>query len=610
MILLIFLFYLNILFVSDCTIVVVPSTIEADNGQFCMDERTFQRIHDLLTVHRIEDAVSLAERAGLSRLALILSQLDGDCSISTLIRNQLEVWRNQGAIDTIPTSLLNVYRIAGGMVIVDEDEASAEGENLTASLSPRSTLLGLGWARALGSLFWFCANSSALYDDISSFSHALEMYKLFLQDELVDPPSSPFVTDDDPLGADVSLNKTQHGLFSLLQLLYFSSTDMGMVKDLTEEEMQLAFDEKAINALSPLGFSRDALDYRGPYLLLVLLECADLVSPDAPYALIIRQHFITQLLWSGHWQWATAVALQIRDVAQRASIVRDIVLRYGGLVDWEDQSHQQHLSHPHEILHKQAHHTLTRKLSVPEELIHESTAYRCRYSGQYEDEVKYLLNAGLASSAMQVLVSDIAPAVTLASAKSAQKIWTLMESAAGGMNRSPYNDYWANPWDVVLTFFRLKFQVQEKQNMDGVDVQHMDEELEEIRTDAHLLIDRIQAYINERDSLQREQDAKFGKSLTMYSTVLSNMFLQDMYSYLYNLLVKLEAMRGSFYSVSSLGGAAEQFLHQLGKERPLRNEVLLQCVATCTTSFKQDAARRFVEQHTSIETTAHDLIVE
>lgn len=109
----------------------VPMNTEVDDGRCGRSDRTYARIFDLLTCHRIEDAVDLAEKAGLfrshcrlssflvpyslyiRRLATILSQADGDPSIPTLINSQLELWKCNGGETTIDPALLRIYRLLG-----------------------------------------------------------------------------------------------------------------------------------------------------------------------------------------------------------------------------------------------------------------------------------------------------------------------------------------------------------------------------------------------------------------------------------------------------------------------------------------------------------------
>ena len=71
------------------------------------------RLFELLSCQRIEDAVELAERAGLFRLATLLSQLFGDDSLRTLVRRQLELWQFNGGDTTIHPDLIRVYRLIG-----------------------------------------------------------------------------------------------------------------------------------------------------------------------------------------------------------------------------------------------------------------------------------------------------------------------------------------------------------------------------------------------------------------------------------------------------------------------------------------------------------------
>lgn len=69
----------------------------------------------LLCCGRVEDAVEVAERAGLFRLSMLLCQAGGDDDVLFMLQQQVELWEDQGATspDLLPEDMLAVYKILG-----------------------------------------------------------------------------------------------------------------------------------------------------------------------------------------------------------------------------------------------------------------------------------------------------------------------------------------------------------------------------------------------------------------------------------------------------------------------------------------------------------------
>jgi hypothetical protein len=166
----------------------------------------------LLSCHRIEESVSLAENAGLFRLATLLSQLDGDISLSYLLQNQLKLWYDTDGESTIPTDLLKIYKLLGASPLNSIDDDISESNN------SKSILIGLGWIRCFAVMFWYCGSLSNLSDNVPYISLLIENFKVALKDGQVDVPSSPFCEDKSE-AADVSYPSTKNGLFRLANKL-------------------------------------------------------------------------------------------------------------------------------------------------------------------------------------------------------------------------------------------------------------------------------------------------------------------------------------------------------------------------------------------------------
>ena len=76
---------------------------------------------------------------------------------------------------------------------------------------------------------------------------------------------------------------------------------------------------RVVRCLGSLGFGRDLMDVRTPFVLFTLLESLSALSNTSTAARLIRQDLIFQLLSEGKWHWAVFIALQIEDADERQS---------------------------------------------------------------------------------------------------------------------------------------------------------------------------------------------------------------------------------------------------------------------------------------------------
>ena len=604
----------------------VKGVDDADNGQFGQHPRTYNRLFELLSCKRLHDAVMLAERTGMYRLALLLSQLDGDASVPLLVRNQLNLWKVTEADLTMAPELLKLYRLLAGTVVVEDGTSGGGGDDVSAQCS----LLGLGWLRGVGVLFWYCAGSDSFTDNISTLSSALDSYRIVQQDGFADAPVSTHRTDRDPLGADVSFPTAVNGLYTLLELLFPSSSSSSNAgSDFDGGALELEIRNNVITALKPSGYTRDALDYRASYLLLVMLESAEISHIDATHAHIIRQHYISQLLGAGLWQWALFVALQVPDLSARYCLVSDIVLRFGyggegggAFRGWDSKQDEQLF------------HFLTVALNIPGEMLHEAAAYRAGYEHRHRQQVSCLISAGRCREATEVTVTHIAPAAILSSGSASQRLLLLLETiamqqqdmavAAGRRVQatpSPYAyaDHWADLSQVFLTFLRLKEAVESMAAIAEVSAVGADsinsmamvaKEVPHLANEARQLMQRLTTLHQQRKetilSSSSSSNYRKGKSNARQATAvvapeqkLIQIVLYDMATYVYCLLQGLEMTTVSEAERQDADSLVQrQVQHLLSRDHleraPVLSEKRAAATSMCTSSFLRAAANRLV----------------
>ena len=457
---------------------------------------------------------------GLYRFATLLSQIGDDSEFVHLISLQLDHWADEGEGENrvIPAGILDLYRLLGADPFPSDTWPSG------------SILRDVGWVRALGMIFWYCDSLSA-DGCVGTLTDSLLLYDEALARGFVDPPVSPHAGCIDRLGMDVQYPGVKHGLYSLLQVLFRGPA-------VSEEEME----GRIVTALRSEGYTRDPLDYRAVYLVLVLLECMGLVSPRCSYAAIVRQQLIAQLVSEECWLWGVFVALQLPDDAQRSFIVKEMVLRHAvaeddmPLIEGTSGRGKRHVASSMQSLPSLKNistseqvHFLVEVLHVPICWLHEAAAHRFRYAHDHFKEVQHLNFARLWDSAREVVCSELAPMVLMKSSAAGTSLLQLLESmdVEGGR----LEDLWSSKSDILLSFLRLKSSVDSLVSKRGGDMEGGNDfqigelagELQNTACEAKLLLERVQMLNTKSVSSSSSSAGTRGKGPSIEYAALLNM---------------------------------------------------------------------------------------
>ena len=410
----------------------------------------------MLSCHRIHDAIELTEKAGLYRLSTLLNQIGDDNQFINLIYLQLDQWvadgENELEFNTIPEGIIDIYRLLGSDPFLSDNWTN------------KSILQNIGWKRGLSMIYWYC--NVLLSDDgnsIGTLTDSLLLYDDAVARDYIDKPISPYVNNDYKFGSNVQYPDVTDGLYSLLQLLFRNP-------QINEDEMKI----KIINSLKIEGYTRDPLDYRGVYIILLLLESSGIIETSSTYSSMIRQHFISQLLFEGYWLWGVFVALQIPDDLQRSVIVRDIILKYavqnGELPSMERTNLQSQGNHhdlamlsnlPNNLKGLSIDdeiYFLIDVLHIPKKWLYETAAYRNGYHHNYIKQVQYLNYAELWSEAKSVVCEKLVPYILLKSNSTSTILLELLETMNVEVGQID-DDRHDSKSDIILSFLRLKADV-------------------------------------------------------------------------------------------------------------------------------------------------------
>lgn len=347
------------------------------------EETAAETIMQLLSVHHIDKAAAVAEGAGLFRLALLLSQMGGDPSFVNLMQCQLQQWQLMGTVSTFPTSIGRLYGLLSSCFFV---ENGSDGDDNAALV----VLEGLGWLRGLAMLYWYYLdgqNKSQL-----SPCDAIDLFDELVRESLIDPPQSLYADQPTRFGANVEYPLVAHGLYNLLKVL-FSAKEINVSNNNSSTD-------QVTKALRSEGYTRDELDVRASYIVLVLLEGLGFVRHDSEVSRTLRLQLIFQLLSEGMVEWAIFVSMQLPEEYERVAVRTDILNRHVMSV----------ISHPlthgnQSLTFEEAFRSLRQSLAdfrVPEQEIMKALATGFGYLHDYYEQMQALAASKSLIEAAQV----------------------------------------------------------------------------------------------------------------------------------------------------------------------------------------------------------------
>ena len=292
----------------------VAPAVHAEARAHVAASRGAEHVFALLSGHQVEAAADAALDAGLVHLATLVAQAGGDEATQADLREQLAVWRAEGADEFLDPAQRRVYEVLAG-----ETSASGRGAAVTA---------GLDWKRALGVYVWYAAPFEApLRTSVELYEAALEAFRRDTAAPL------PHYCTAAQLGAlrMRELERTvphRDAAFELLKLHVDAAHPL--------EE-----------ALDPRGFAPSACDYALPWHVYVLLaralqqrEFADANAATGAPAPGVSERgarltldYAEQLEHAGHWCWAALVLLYLEDDAVRTAAVHALLERHVEALD-------------------------------------------------------------------------------------------------------------------------------------------------------------------------------------------------------------------------------------------------------------------------------------
>jgi hypothetical protein len=462
------------------------------------DRRPESIVLSLLCSGRVEDAVEVAERAHLYRLAMLLSQAGGDDEVRDMLDNQLVLWEDNDATEFMSEDMLSVYKILGGKYDEEMDKL-------------KSVLAPLDWSNAIGVLFWYCNSSMGKLSDALEVFHQVRSSNEYIRHPLLRQDED--IEEDELQLDDVKAESKYHSIFRLLEVFLSENIEGGDVEEV--ESLRAA----AIASLRPRGYSIDMLDYRGPFLTLVFLEATNVLnqSTDRHATALVRQHMVGQLLSEGEWGWAVFVCMQIEDPQVRSYAVRDLVLRFGGMGDSDECD------------------LLCKQLKIPEELLKEASAYHHAYTRDKESEVNDLLNCGLCNEAATIICRDITPRALFLSSDTPSLLKSLLQDVEDKIDSKGGSiQHWQHQGGALLSYFDLKERVS---SLRGQPFSEADENMDDELTPRGLVDDAVELLHQLTNNAFGLFTCNVASSSRRDYLLLANVVVNDIGTYLVKLII-------------------------------------------------------------------------
>ena len=209
---------------------------------------------------------------------------------------------------------MDVYRLIGGEFVhrVVTNDGQLRWERSIFAPSVRHA--HFSWSQCIGSMLWYGGSQDDIADmcglppthmgnkgkmgialqryraaldlqkQATTYNHSDQIASVPLNGSVVPVPETDFPLEDGGVGALHSMGVgANHGVFSVLELLLSEGN--------AEAETDLSV-AQCIEALRCEGFTRDALDHRGVFMVLSLLECIGFVDQSDERACVVRKHFL------------------------------------------------------------------------------------------------------------------------------------------------------------------------------------------------------------------------------------------------------------------------------------------------------------------------------
>ncbi|KAG1655397.1 Nuclear pore complex protein Nup98-Nup96 [Nymphon striatum] len=332
-------------------------------------EKYLNKLLSHLSGKNVREACKTAQLSGDHRLALLLAQAGGSTITRQMLQKQLEVWENTKADKYINKQRLKIFCILAGLLVWQASDHLVNACN------------DLDWKRALALHLWYhCSSTSSITEAFGEYEKA---FKGETPDGKYAPPPWPSYVEADlilleKVTSDAAANERKN--FVMYDICYH------LLKLYCKRSHRLD------RLLTPTTYTNDPLDHSLSWHLNQILLALGYSHLSEYHTNILHVNFACQLEQAGLWQWAVYILLHISNEVRRQSLVQELINKHvcpGPLTETET--------------------FLNEKLYVPKFKIYKAKYLKARYSFQYNDEAKYLSEAGEWNDSHKIILKHIAP---------------------------------------------------------------------------------------------------------------------------------------------------------------------------------------------------------
>lgn len=351
-------------------------------------------IFNLITQHKLHDAIVTAQKSDCMYLSGILSMLGCSETAQAFMQAQLSHYVNATSDEFINKDVLKLMLLTSGQPLYDSNSGVI---NVCESLN---------WKLSFGLHLWYL---EPYFKSVADVVHKFE--RAWNSEEAYCLPPSP----------------------------HYGGTEF---KDLCYHLLVL-YSHKShslLELLNPGTYTENPLDFRLSWLIMLALKSLGYSHLDQKISTKYHVAFASQLLSYDLWEFAIFVFMHIEDDALRKHHIDQILER-----------HIQLCPNTSDLTAKES--FLVEALHIPSEWIYKCKGHLAMYKNQYWDACEYFLKAKEYLKCHEVLFDKVVPVAVMS--RQYSFIEDLLSEIFANISHSDKNTWWKSGGEWLMEYFRI-----------------------------------------------------------------------------------------------------------------------------------------------------------
>uniref|UniRef100_A0A093V7L7 Nucleoporin n=1 Tax=Talaromyces marneffei PM1 TaxID=1077442 RepID=A0A093V7L7_TALMA len=384
-----------------------------------------------LTQHRVEDACKILVDSGDLHLATMLAQIGRDSVIRSNMQKQVESWRQHNVYSEFSEPIRALYELLAGNALrsIGRSSGALEDRASTFTLSER---FELDWIQAFGLRLWYSITEDEPLE--------VAVARFFEDITTGDEPAFPFPAHLEQELAGLHQNANSRFLESPLWVIlkvYAATTSTNVASDL---KVNLP------DAISPEAVSGNRLSGRLSFqlhqALVTIVGQNDRVAIDKARTDQLTWSYASELVASNAMEPALFVLLHLSRAGDREHAIKETLGQFAASLPTPLSQDGK----PDDIWNY-----LVQALQLPESWIWVAKGLYARYSGDFANEVGYLIRAKNWNEAHSTLCRVVGPRTII------ECDWSILSQLLNGFGESPDRKVrgWSSGGAVYEDYLRL-----------------------------------------------------------------------------------------------------------------------------------------------------------